>query len=128
MGSRSVIITSCELVTAFGGGLTTCWRGLMEGRSAASVVSTFDTSNFISDLACLVPDLAPAADGTRVSALLDRISGGIPADLPEKTELFLATTVGGIETLERAVEEGGAALGRYSMPWVLEECGKRLLK
>src|ERR671912_2462197 len=57
---RRVVITGLGMVTTLGCGVEPTWRKLLEGRSGATRVETFD----VSDLACKIACSIPRGDGS----------------------------------------------------------------
>ena len=56
----SVVVTACDLVTAYGWGVEACWQGLLSGRPSFAPVRRFDTHAFQCHAAGTVADLDPA--------------------------------------------------------------------
>ena len=52
---RRVVITGMGLVTPLGVGTRTVWRRLLDGRSGASAIQKFDTTDLPAKIACQVP-------------------------------------------------------------------------
>jgi 3-oxoacyl-[acyl-carrier-protein] synthase II len=57
---RRVVITGLGLVTPLGCGVETTWSRILEGRSGAKRIDTFDVSDITCQIACMVP----RGDGT----------------------------------------------------------------
>ncbi len=136
--TRRVFVTGMGVVSSLGLGRQAFWRALIEGRSAARIVSLFDTSELGRDRACEVPDFRPrdhlsAAEARRVGrcsafaiaaarmAVEDaRLRTGNGAS--ERVSVILGTTMGEVDViseLEAAWLHGGeqaierAKLARY---------------
>lgn len=106
-------VTDAAVVTAFGGGIDTLWRSLMEGQSAIRPVHRFRADVYSSGVAAIIDDLddfeISAGGGAKSLAvcLLERLLqdfGPVPSD----SRLLTATTKGAIDTLERWRRDGGA--------------------
>ncbi|MFH0299543.1 beta-ketoacyl-ACP synthase II [Bradyrhizobium sp. 31Argb] len=52
---RRVVVTGLGMVTPLGCGVDTSWARILEGRSAARRIETFDVSDLPSQVACVVP-------------------------------------------------------------------------
>ena len=106
-GFQRVAIVGGDVITAYGRGLDAAWQGLLSGRSALTLPLATDLPPTGSGSAPQgrVPGLTHTSGVARVRALLQElplnpaVCGGIPRD----AALFLATTVGAIDLLERAV-------------------------
>ena len=57
---RRVVVTGLGLLTPLGCGVEPTWKRLIEGRSGARRVETFD----VSDLPCKIAGIIPQGDGT----------------------------------------------------------------
>src|SRR5689334_12669684 len=60
---RRVVVTGLGMVSPLGCGVETTWQRILEGRSGARVIDTFDVSDLPSKVACLVPR-GDGSDGT----------------------------------------------------------------
>jgi len=67
MSKRRVVITGMGAITPIGIGLENFWNGLLEGKSGAELITSFDTSNFDTKFAAQV-------DGFNAEDYLDRKS------------------------------------------------------
>jgi 3-oxoacyl-[acyl-carrier-protein] synthase II len=52
---RRVVVTGLGLVTPLGWGVETSWRALIEGKSGAGRITTFDPTDYACQVACEVP-------------------------------------------------------------------------
>ena len=59
MSERRVVITGMGAITPIGTGLDAYWDGLENGRSGASTIEHFDTSEFATKFAAMVNDFKP---------------------------------------------------------------------
>jgi 3-oxoacyl-[acyl-carrier-protein] synthase II len=109
MQGRGVCIVSYEAVTAFGHGVRTCFDGLLSGRTAIGKVRRFDTGSFRSDYAGVFDGLSYHGDESLVMQMLRVLLAGCPA--PPDARLYLATTKGEIDVLEKALLEGLGDIG-----------------
>lgn len=103
--SDEVAITAFNMITAFGHGVDISWKSLLDNHTAIGAPKRVSKARF---------EVAPVAE----SQLIDQRSADTSVwqlcrillddpslkDLPQGTELFLATSVGEIELLERAVD------------------------
>ncbi len=60
---RRVVVTGLGMVTPLGCGVETTWRRILDGKSGARVIDTFDVSDLPSRIACMVPR-GDGSDGT----------------------------------------------------------------
>jgi len=60
---RRVVVTGLGMVSPLGCGVELTWQRILEGRSGARVIDTFDVSDLPSKVACLVPR-GDGSDGT----------------------------------------------------------------
>ena len=97
---NEVVITAAAAVTGLGDSLKQTWDRLLRGECAFAPVTRFDAGSFTSSIAACVPDLAPAANGSRLPVLLERLLDGF-GPVPPDSRLLLATTKGAIDLLER---------------------------
>jgi 3-oxoacyl-[acyl-carrier-protein] synthase II len=109
--SEGVAITAFDMVTAYGRGVDLFWDALLDRRSAIAGPRRACQGRFempvvaesvLVDLAC-----SDTALWQLCQVLLDH---PVLKDIPAGTELDLASTVGEIELLERAVDQGSDAV------------------
>jgi 3-oxoacyl-[acyl-carrier-protein] synthase II len=60
---RRVVVTGLGMLTPLGCGVETTWRRIVEGRSGAKKVESFDVSDLPSKIACIIPR-GDGSDGT----------------------------------------------------------------
>jgi 3-oxoacyl-[acyl-carrier-protein] synthase II len=123
----NAVIAQGDVATAYGWGLDALWNGLLSGATAIRATDRFAERGFISDQAALISDLRPGEGESRAWAGLKRILSPIASKLDPMTPVILATTVGEIEYVERAILERDAALSQQSQPRLLLERVKGLL-
>lgn len=116
---QKVWIVAGDMVTPYGWGLESCWNGLEAGRCMLQPLQLFETKSFQSQAAGLVPELAAARSPTRVMAMLKPLFEKAKDVIPPDVRCLLATTIGEIEYLERAVLDGSNTAE--------ESCPSRLL-
>jgi 3-oxoacyl-[acyl-carrier-protein] synthase II len=109
-----VVVADGDVVTPYGWGMEPCWQGLLSGRTAIGRLDRFVTSSFQSSNAALVPGLMPGREESMVVQMLQPLFERNGHTIPRDASLFLATTVGEIDLLERQVArgEGPADAGR----------------
>jgi len=103
--ATKAVIVQAEIVTPFGLGVEPCWRALLEKRSAVAPLTRFNTAAFNSNLAAIIDDLPYLGDKSLVMQMLERLFHG-QAAVPADARLFLATTKGEIDFLEKYVSTG----------------------
>jgi 3-oxoacyl-[acyl-carrier-protein] synthase II len=114
---KEVVITAAAVVTGLGDNLDGTWDRLLDGESAFAPVDRFDTGAYTASLAACVPDLAPAASGSRLPSLLDRLADGL-GPVPADSRLLLATTKGAVDLFD-GQRDGRALAGSELFPETL---------
>lgn len=121
MSGIKTVITACDMVTAYGIGSQYCWDGLLSSKSAISKMERFSTASLQTRNAATVPGLKYLEESSLVmqmfSALLKRDKVFIPSD----ALLFLATTTGEIDILEKKILEGAADAKESTLGFLLEK-------
>lgn len=95
-------VVAWDLVTSYGWGIEACWKGLLSSQSGVRPVVHFNASHFRSSWAGTVPVLA--GEGSRVIQMLSPLLQS--DDWSPDVYVILATTVGEIDLLERALLQG----------------------
>lgn len=98
---NKVLITDYELITPYGLGAHVCWQGLLSGESALAEHERFDTSEFKSSMAGLVPGLSYHAGKSLVVQMLEKVLHG--RQIPKDARLSLATLNGEMDKVEEQV-------------------------
>lgn len=99
------VIVSWDMLTPYGTGAPACREGILSGNTKIAPVERFDTGAFHSGLAATVPGLDYRKGPSLVFQMLVRLLK--TASVPEDALLFLATTKGEIDLLEKEILEGG---------------------
>ena len=121
---KEVVITAAAAVTGLGDTLDRTWDRLLAGECAFAPVDRFDTGAYTCSLAACVPDLVPAANGSRLPSLLDRLMDGF-GPVPADSRLLLATTKGAIDLFDRQ-RPGESLAGREILAGaLLADLGRR---
>lgn len=63
IGADPIVVTGMGCVTPFGVGVSALWSGLISGQSGIRRNNRFDTTDFVTGVAGLVPDKTQSADG-----------------------------------------------------------------
>lgn len=100
---RKVVITAGDMATPYGWGTDACWDGLMARYRAIKPVLHFNTSVFQAGDAGLVEGVSAVVEGSRVMAMIRPLLQDARQSIPEDAVCLLATTLGEIEYLEKAV-------------------------
>lgn len=124
----SVVITQSDVATAYGWGLDALWDGLLSGQTAIRPTQRFAEREFVSKQAAMIPDLEVEPDGSRAMAILTRLLSPLVGKLDPQTALILATTVGEIEYVERAILNDQPELAAGARPQVLLARVKQMLQ
>lgn len=103
-GARAVIVRA-DLFTPFGLGVEPCWQALVRNRSAVAHLTRFGAGSFNSDIAATIEGLDYHGDKSLVMQMLERLFTDRPA-IPADARLFLATTKGEIDYLEKSIVSG----------------------
>ena len=106
MPREKVIVTDCDVVTAYGWGIDPCWNGLQSGQTAIAALDRFETGSFQTPNAATLTELDPRRGDTLVLQMLKPLFERAAVSIPHDAALFLASTTGEIELLEREVLEG----------------------
>jgi len=97
------VITDYDLVTAYGKGIQPLWEGLLSGKSAVAKLKRFSTASFLCHNAATIPALSLLKQDSLVTQMLKMILTKDLKIIPRDAFLILATTVGEIDLLEKAV-------------------------
>lgn len=101
-----VVIVACDMTTAYGLGVDACWNGLISGKSAIKKLNRFATEAFKSENAAVISDLIADSDQSLVMQMLEPLFKEGGSCIPSDASLFLATTTGEIDILEKYVLTG----------------------
>ena len=96
-----VVFTDYELITPYGLGTDTCWKGLLSGKTALAETDRFDTSAFKSSMAGIVPGLSYHKGDSVVLQMLEKVLAGHA--IPPDAALLLATLNGEMDRIEEKV-------------------------
>lgn len=124
----NAVIAQSDVATAYGWRLDALWNGLLSGKTAIRPTDRFAGRGFVSDQAALVPDLDVKPEESRVMAMLERLLSPLIGEIDPMTPMILATTVGEIECVERAILNGSPDLAATARPQALLERIKQLLR
>ena len=103
MSEVKAVIVDGDIVTPYGWGIDACWEGLMSGKTAIGPMDRFSTESFQSHYAAVVADLNSGHDDSLVVQMLSPVLKKSEEKIPHDAFMILATTVGEIDLLERAV-------------------------
>jgi 3-oxoacyl-[acyl-carrier-protein] synthase II len=120
-------IAQFDVATAYGWGLDALWDGLLSGATAIRPTTQFAGRGFVSDQVAAVPGLDVGSKQSRAMAMLRRSLAPLVGTLDPMTPLILATTVGEIEFIERAVLDDAPDAAADARPQVLLGRVKELL-
>lgn len=123
----NVVIAQSDVATAYGWGLDALWDGLLRNQTAIRPTDRFAQRGFLSDQAAIVPGLEVSFDESRAMAMLKRLLFPLTGKFDPATPLILATTLGEIEYVERAILNHRPELAAQSRPQVLLGRIKQLL-
>lgn len=123
----NVVVTQSDVVTAYGWGMDALWDGLLSGKTAIKTIDRFAERGFVSNQIAMVPELEVAAGQSRAMAMLERSLSQLVDHLDPLTPVILATTVGEIEFVERAVLDESPDRAASARPSALLERVKAFL-
>ncbi|MBQ9532577.1 MAG: beta-ketoacyl-ACP synthase II [Prevotella sp.] len=119
MELKRVVVTGLGAVTPLGNNVEETWKNLLEGKSGAAPITSFDTANFKTQFACEVKDLDVSAYIDRkearkidrytqlamISAMQGVKDAGIDLDTVDKNRIGVVygVGIGGIKTFEDEV-------------------------
>jgi 3-oxoacyl-[acyl-carrier-protein] synthase II len=101
------VVVAYDMVTPYGWGIGSCWKGLLSGKTAIGRLDRFETKSFLTGKAAVIPGLPNGQDESLVMQMLTPLLTQASAVIPRDAFLILATTTGEIEILERYVLDGG---------------------
>ena len=116
-----VVIVACDMTTAYGLGVDACWDGLISGKSAIRRLERFATEAFKSENAAAVSDLILDSDKSLVMQMLESLFKRGGSCIPSDAALFLATTTGEIDILEKHVLTGKPDAAGSRFDYLLEK-------
>ncbi len=106
MISDRPVITDYGMITPYGLGLDACWDGLFSRQTAIKRFKRFDGETSCANTAAVVPGLKYDRENSLVMQMLTPLFAERSKSFPIDARLFLATTAGEIDLLERSVLAG----------------------
>lgn len=106
MSHEKVFVVGGDMVTAYGRGVEACWQGLLSKKTAIRHFDRFDTQHFQSQKAGFIAELDTESETSLVLQMLEPLFENLKGTLAQDTVIFLATTLGEIDYLEKAVMAG----------------------
>ena len=103
---KKIAIVDYDVITPYGLGLDLCWNGLLDGQSAIKPMDRFNAEHLISQSAATISELDPSAEDSLVMQMLNSLFAHRKPIIPDDASLFLATTVGEIDLLEKNILVG----------------------
>jgi len=141
-GRRRVVITGLGLVSPLGNDVETSWSALLEGRSGAGEITSFDHTNYNVHFACELKDFDPTVwIDRKQSRRMDRFahvivaaarqaesdSGIEVAKAPERTGASIATGIGGLRSYQACYDvllaRGPDRVSPFSIPSIIPNMG-----
>ncbi|MFW9842586.1 MAG: hypothetical protein ACFFES_16955, partial [Candidatus Thorarchaeota archaeon] len=111
MAAMRAVAVACDVVSPYGWGVDSCWKGLLSGNTAIRRFERASTASFPADKAAFVRGLDPDSDETLVMQMVRPLIQRNASTIPPDALLLLATTNGEIDVLERSVLEGTSDAG-----------------
>ncbi|MFH0917699.1 MAG: beta-ketoacyl-[acyl-carrier-protein] synthase family protein [Candidatus Omnitrophota bacterium] len=103
MPKIKAVITNYDLITAYGRGIHPLWEGILSARSAVAKVERFSTHAFTWHNAATISELDSLKSESLAMQMLKIILPKALTVIPKDAFLILATTVGEIDLLEKAI-------------------------
>jgi 3-oxoacyl-[acyl-carrier-protein] synthase II len=141
-GRRRVVITGLGALTPLGNDPESTWAGLVAGRSGATEITQFDSSDYAVHFACEVKDFDPTEFIDRKQARrMDRFahlivaaarqaeadSGISIADESDRIGAAIATGIGGLKAFQdchsELLERGPDRVNPFSIPEIIPNMG-----
>ena len=140
---KRVVVTGVGLITPVGLDRTSSWEALIEGRSGADYISSFDTDGLQTRIAAEVKGFDPAAAlGRKESRRLDRYAQfacvaaleamehaglDMAREDPERIAVLVGSGIGGILTLSQQMavfaDRGARRVSPFLIPMMLPDMG-----
>lgn len=117
---ETVVITDCDITTAYGRGIGRCWDGVMSGATAIRPCGRFNTDRFQARIAATVDGITYDGGDSLVMQMLEPLFVSLSGSIPSDAFVMLATTIGEIDLLERSLIQGSGNVAQ-SMPAILLE-------
>jgi 3-oxoacyl-[acyl-carrier-protein] synthase II len=141
-GRRRVVITGLGLVSPLGNDVDTSWSALLEGRSGAGEITSFDHTDYNVHFACELKDFDPTVWIDRKAARrMDRFAQVIlaaarqaesdaaieVAKSPERVGASIATGIGGLHSYQACYDillsRGPDRVSPFSIPSIIPNMG-----
>jgi 3-oxoacyl-[acyl-carrier-protein] synthase II len=103
MSKIKAVITNYDLITAYGRSIQPLWDGILSARSRVDKLERFSTKSFLCHNAATISGLSLLKQDSLVIQMLKMILTKDLNIIPKDAFLILATTVGEIDLLEKAV-------------------------
>ena len=117
----SAIIVDYDVITPYGIGLDLCWDSLLNSKTAIGEIDRINTENFITGNAALIEGLDPSLEDSLVVQMLKKLLLSRMPIIPQDTHLFLSTTTGEIDLLEKDVLNGKESSDRSNSKNLLDK-------
>jgi 3-oxoacyl-[acyl-carrier-protein] synthase II len=121
MSQVKAVIVAGDIVTPYGWGTDACWEGLMSGNTAIGPIDRFSTQSFKSHNAAVVADLSSDHVDSLAMQMLSPLLKKSAEQIPPDSFMILATTVGEIDLLERAVIDNDVGPDRSRPDFLLQK-------
>ena len=121
MSAVKPVVVAYDMVTPYGWGIGSCWKGLLSGKTAIGRLDRFETKSFLTGKAAAIPGLPNGQDKSLVMQMLTTLLTQASAVIPSDALLILATTTGEIEILERYVLDGGPDAAGSRLDYLLNK-------
>lgn len=122
MIENKVCVIASDIVTSYGRGVDACWRGLLSNRSSIRPCHRFQSeATFQSQNAAVIPELETKQGESLVWQMLKPLLTDSLAQIPKDVALFLATTTGEIDYLEKSVLENSGEAERSCPEFLLKK-------
>lgn len=115
------VVVACDMITAYGMGVDSCWKGILSGKTAISKVNRFNTQVFQSDYAATIKELKYLQRDSLVIQMFRVLFKKDAVSIPGDVKFLLATTKGEIDLLEKSFLQGKGEVPKSNPHYLLKK-------
>ena len=123
---NKVLIADYDMITPYGIGIENCWNGLLSNKTVIKSLDRINTEHFIAKNGAVIPDIDLDCDESLIIQMLEKLLDNKKLKIKDNFSLFLATTTGEIDLLEKDVLAGKSNSHRSNLKFLLEKVEKKL--
>jgi len=124
ISSKKIVIVDYNVITPYGLGVDCCWNSLLNGKTAVKQINRIDTKHFITNNAAVISGLDVTGEDSLVMQMLKKLFFNKMPQISYDTSLFLSTTAGEIDLLEKDVLGGRKSSERSNLKNLLSKIEK----